>query len=160
SLAVRALMGAAHPIHLIPELSRRDSWEARMALADRFQRLWCLLAAVLIPPLLLAADLAVVALYAESFLPATRFVHLFVLSEVLILLAGTYQGLIVTGDRLAFHVTQNLLAQLLFVAVASATIPSAGIAGAAYGAISAQLLIFLCTLAYLGLRKGLWPPIR
>lgn len=160
SLAVRSLLGAAHPIYLTPQLNQRDTWGARMAWADQFQRLWCLLAAVLVPPLLLAADLAIVALYAESFLPATRFVHLFVLGEVLILVAGTYQGLILAGDRLKFHVAQNLLAQLIFVAVALATIPSAGIAGAAYGGIAAQLFILVCTLGYLAVRERLWPPWR
>jgi antigen flippase len=160
SLAVRSVLGAAHPIYLVPQLNKGGTWPERMLWATRFQHLWCMLAAVLVPPLLIGADLAVLVLYSKSFLPATGYVWLFVLAEVLVLQAGTYQAMIVAADRIRFHVAQNLVSQLIFIAVAWLTIPRFGIAGAAFGAIASQAFLFVCTLAYLKIRMGLSPPLR
>jgi antigen flippase len=160
SLAVRSVLGAAHPIYLTPQLNKGGTWQERMLWAARFQHLWCILAAVLVPPLLIGADLAIVILYSKSFLPATQYVALFVFAEVLTMQAGIYQGLIVAADRIRFHVTQNMLSQLIFIAVTWLTIPRFGIAGAAFGAIASQSFIFLCTLGYLKLKMGLAPPLR
>lgn len=160
SLAVRALLGAAHPVYLTPQLNQGGSWQQRMALAARFQSLWCLLAGVLLPPLLLFPDLAVVLLYAGSFAPATPLVQAFVLAEVLGLLAATYQGLIVAADRMRFHVAQNIAAQLLMMALAWWWVPRIGILGAAVAAIAAQCLLYACTAVYLARHLQVRPPAR
>lgn len=160
SLAVRAVLGAAHPVYLTPQLNKGGSWEERMQWAARFQTLWCLIAGILVPPLLLLADWAIVVLYADSFLPATRFVHLFVFAEVLTAISGTYQGLIVAADRVRFHVAQNIAAQALFAAIAWFAIPRIGITGAAAGAIAVPVFLFACTSLYLRHSMGLRAPRR
>ncbi|MEO8523268.1 MAG: polysaccharide biosynthesis C-terminal domain-containing protein [Caldimonas sp.] len=160
SLAVRSVLGAAHPIYLTPQLNKGGSWQERMRWAARFQHLWCILAAVLVPPLLIGADLAIAVLYSKSFLPATQYVALFVFAEVLTMQAGIYQGLIVAADRIRFHVAQNLASQVVFIAVSWLTIPRFGIAGAAFGAIASQAFIFVCTLSYLKVKMDLMPPLR
>jgi O-antigen/teichoic acid export membrane protein len=160
SLAVRGVLGAAHQVYLTPQLNSRVDWTERMAWAGHFQHAWCLLAAVLVPPLLLGAEWAVRLLYADSFVPATGFVALFVLTEVIGMLAGTYQGLIVAADRMRFHVAQNAAAQLLLLGVAWLTIPRWGIAGAALGPLAAQCFLLVCTLGYLRLRMGQRPDAR
>lgn len=160
SLAVRGLLGTAHQVYLTPELNKGGSWQDRMHRAVRFQNMWCMLAAILVPPLLLLADVAVTLLYARSFAPATRFVHWFVMVEIITMLAGTYQAIIVAADRLRFHVVQNAVAQLLFLATAWATIPRWGIVGAALGALIGQLFLFCATSAYLAIKMGLRPPWR
>lgn len=160
SLAVRGVLGAAHSVYLTPGVNNLGDWPERMRWAARFQNLWCLLAGVLVPPVLLLANLAIVVLYAPAFLPATSFVHLFVLVEVVTMLAGTWQAIIVAADRIAFHVAQNLTAQLIYVAVVWFCIPRWGIAGAAWGALASQAFLFVATSAYLALRMGLRPPWR
>jgi O-antigen/teichoic acid export membrane protein len=160
SLAVRGVLSAAHQVYLTPHLNSRGTWVDRMQWADQFQHAWCLLCAVLVPPLLLGAEWALRLLYAADFVPATRFVALFVLTEVVGMLAGTYQALIVAGDRMRFHVTQNAMAQVLLLGVAWLTIPRWGIAGAALGALAAQGFLLACTLGYLTLREGLRPSAR
>jgi O-antigen/teichoic acid export membrane protein len=131
-----------------------------MAWAGHFQHAWCLLTAVLVPPLLLGAEWAVRLLYAETFVPATQFVALFVLTEVIGMLAGTYQGLIVAADRMRFHVAQNAIAQLLLLGVAWWAIPRWGIVGAALGPLAAQCFLLVCTLGYLRARMGQRPDAR
>lgn len=160
SLAVRGVLGSAHPVYLTPQLNKGGTWPERMQWAARFQNTWCMIVGVLVPPLLLMANLAIVVLYAPTFLPATPFVHLFVMAEVLAMLAGTYQGLIVAADRLRFHVAQNVAAQLIFIGVAWLTIPRWGIAGAAFGAIASYVFLFAATSTYLAWKMQLRPPWR
>ena len=160
SLAVRGVLGAAHQVYLTPQLNSRADWTERMAWAGHFQHAWCLLTAVLVPPLLLGAEWAVRLLYAESFVPATQFVALFVLTEVIGMMAGTYQGLIVAADRMRFHVVQNALAQVLLLGVAWLTIPRWGIVGAALGPLAAQCFLLVCTLGYLRTQMGQRPDAR
>jgi hypothetical protein len=66
SLAIRTIMGAAHGILLTPHVNRGGSIKERMEWVAEFQRIWCLLAALLIPPLLLAPNVVVGLLYAGS----------------------------------------------------------------------------------------------
>jgi len=160
SLAVRGVLGAAHQVYLTPQLNSRSDWSERMAWAGHFQHAWCLLTAVLVPPLLLGAEWAVRLLYAGTFVPATQFVALFVLTEVVGMLAGTYQGLIVAADRMRFHVAQNAFAQLLLLGVAWWAIPRWGIVGAALGPLAAQCFLLVCTLGYLRTRMGQRPDAR
>jgi antigen flippase len=160
SLAVRGVLGAAHQVYLTPQLNSRVDWTERMAWAGHFQHAWCLLTAVLVPPLLLGAEWAVRLLYADSFVPATSFVALFVLTEVVAMMASTYQGLIVAADRMRFHVAQNVAAQLLLLGVAWLTIPRWGIVGAALGALAAQCFLLVCTLGYLRWSMGQRPDAR
>jgi PST family polysaccharide transporter len=160
SLAVRGVLSAGHQVYLTPHLNSGGSWADRMQWAGRFQHTWCLLAGLLVPPLLLGAEWAVRLLYAEAFAPATRFVALFVLTEVVGMLAGTYQGVIVAADRMRFHVAQNAAAQALLIAVAWLAIPRWGIGGAALAGLAAQVLLLLCTLAFLRVRMGLRPATR
>lgn len=160
ALAVRGVLGSAHPVYLTPHISKGGSWTERMQWAAHFQETWCLIVGVLVPPLLLMASLAITVLYAPSFLPATPFVHLFVAAEVLAMLAGTYQGLIVAADRLRFHVAQNVTAQLIFIAVAWYSIPRWGIAGAAFGAIASYVFLFIATSIYLARKLSVRPPWR
>lgn len=159
-LAVRGVLGSAHPVYLTPHINKGGSWQERMQWAARFQNIWCLIAGVLVPPLLLMASVAITVLYAPSFLPATQFVYLFVVAEVLAMLAGTYQGIIVAADRLRFHVAQNVTAQLIFIGVVWLTIPRWGIAGAAFGAIASYVFLFAASSAYLAWKLQLRPPWR
>jgi len=149
SLTVRTLLGTAHAIFLTPQVNRQGDTTARMAWANEFQRVTALLFVLVLPPLLLFADLALRALYSSQFVSASSFVALFIAAEVLTLLSGTYQALIIAADRMVFHVLQNLAAQALLVATVTIALPRVGLAGAGLAALTAPLFLYATTLIFL-----------
>ncbi|MEO7103456.1 MAG: hypothetical protein ABI119_08960 [Gemmatimonadaceae bacterium] len=149
SLSVRTILGAAHAIFLTPNVNRQSESTSRMIWANEFQRTTGLLFALTLPPLLLFSDVALRLLYASSFRAASAFVPLFVGAEVITLLSGTYQSLIIADDRMGFHVFQNLAAQALLVGIAALAIPSLGLAGAGIAVLSAPMFLFGTTLVFL-----------
>jgi hypothetical protein len=84
-------------------------------------------------------------------------VALFVAAEVITMLSGTYQALIIAGDSMAFHVTQNLTAQLLLAGTAFVALPRIGLAGAGLAALSAPVFLFASTLLFLRRKHGIQP---
>jgi len=160
SLAVRAVLGSAHPVFLTPNVNRGGPAEQRMQWASDFQKTLCLLTAVVLPPLLLFPDIAVRLLYSADFVPAARFVFLFVLVEVVTLLAGAYQPLVLALDRLGYHVAQNMTAQGIMIVVGALAIPRFGIAGAALAALSSQVFLYISTTVFLRRSFGLRLPPR
>jgi O-antigen/teichoic acid export membrane protein len=160
SLAVRTIMGAAHGILLTPHVNRGGSIKERLGWAAEFQRVWCLLAVLLIPPLLLAPNVVMGLLYARSFLLGAKIIFLFVLGDIIYLLVGTYQVVVIAANQLRFHVIQNITAQLVMILIAWLTIPRLGMTGAAVATIIAQVLLFASTSAFLALRYGVRPSAR
>lgn len=155
SLSVRAVMGTAHSVFLTPNVNRGGAPQERMDWADRFQLLFCLLAGLAVPPLLMFPGLAVRILYSAAFAPGAAFVMIFVLSEVLTLLSGTYQSLVVALDRMAFHVGSSLVAQLLVVVIAWRLVTPLGIFGAGLAVLAAPLFLFIATTLFLRMAYGL-----
>jgi PST family polysaccharide transporter len=159
-LAVRGVLGSAHPVFLTPNVNREGTPADRMAWANAFQATFCFLAAAALPPLLLFPQLFVRALYSGAFLPGAAFVVLFVLNEVLTLLTGTYQAIVIALDELGFHVAQNVGAQLLMIAVAALLVTRFGILGAGLSVLSGPLCMFFATTIFLYRRYGLRMPGR
>ena len=160
SIAVRTVLGSAHAVFLTPGVNRGGSPPERMAWASQFQSTLCLLAAVSVPLLLLFPQVAVRVLYSGQFAPGAQFVAVFVFAELLGLLAATYQSIVVAFNHLAFHVVQNIVAQLLLVAIAAPLIDSHGILGAGIAGLSAQALLYVATTTFLRWRYGIKVPPR
>lgn len=160
AIAARALLGVAHRTVLWPALNEGGTPEDRMRAAHTFQRAQCLLVGLLVPPLLLFPDVAVRLLYAEAFVPAGRWVALFVLVEVATLLAGALQALVLALDHLAFQVAQSTVAQLCVLAGAVWLVPRAGIAGAALATLAAPVVSYVAAALFLRWRHGLRTPLR
>lgn len=158
AVAVRTVLGAGHQLFLTPHVNRSGTPADRLAWAVRYQRTLALLVGVLAPPLLLCADVAVRVLYSSAFLPASPYVWLFVIVEVLTLFAGTYQSLILAFDHLTFHVVQNLAAQVVVIVLAFALVPTYGVAAAAAAPLGGQAVIWAGTLLFLRRGFGLRVP--
>jgi len=154
SLSVRALLGTAHAVFLTPNVNRQGDMESRMRWANEFQRTIGLLFAISLPPLLLFADIAMRLLYAPAFLAGSAFVALFVAAEIIAMLSGTYQVLIVAVDRMRFHVLQNLAAQALLVLTAAIALPRIGLAGAGLAALAPPVFLLVTTLMFLHRQYG------
>ncbi len=158
ALAVRVALGAAHGVFLTPNINRGGPPEERMRWADGFQETFCRLVLLVVPPILLFPGLAVRVLYSSAFLPGAPFVALFVTAEILGLLAGTYQSLIVALDHLRFHVVQNLVAQGVVVGLAVWLVAPLGLLGAGLAWLGAPVLMLATTVIFLrrahGLRVG------
>lgn len=160
SLSVRALLGSAHAVFLTPNVNQGDGFREKMQWAGDFQKSFCIVAVVAVPPLLLFPRVAVSLLYSDAFGPGASFVVLFVTMEVLTLLAGTYGALVIAGDHIGFHVAENVTAQLILIAVAAWLIPQIGIAGAALAGTTAQLFLYTASTLFLRLKHGLRIPLR
>jgi O-antigen/teichoic acid export membrane protein len=160
SIAVRGVLGSAHAVFLTPGVNRGGTPAERMTWASQFQSTLCLLVGLSVPLLLLFPQIAVGVLYSSQFAPGARYVALFVVVELIGLIASTYQSLIVAFDHLLFHVFQNVVAQLLLVVVAWQTIDRYGIAGAAASGLAAQLVLYIATTVFLRTRHGLRVPAR
>ena len=160
SLSVRAVLGSAHAVFLTPNVNRGGSVEERMQWANRFQATLCLIAGLSVPPLLLFPTLVVHLLYSSAFLPGAAFVMLFVLAEIVGLLSGTYQTLVVAFGHMRFHVLSNLVAQLLVVAVGYQLVGPFGILGAGLAALVAPVFLLVATSLFLNRRHGLRMPRR
>lgn len=157
SISVKALLGAAHAVFLTPHVSRESDPVARMEWADEFQRTTGLLFALTLPPLLLFSDIAVRVLYAPGFVAGSAFVALFVAAEVVGMLSGTYQALIIAAGSVRFHLVQNLLAQALLAGTAAVALPRLGLAGAGIAALAAPVFLFVTTLVFLHRSFGVRP---
>lgn len=160
SLAVRAVLGTAHAVFLTPNVNRGGSPKERMEWANRFQTTFCLLAGLAVPPLLLFPGVVIHLLYSSAFSPGAAFVVLFVLTEVVILVSGTYQSLVVAFDRMPVHVANNLVAQLLVVAAAYLLVEPLGILGAGIAGLTAPVFMYIATMTFLHRSYGLRMPGR
>ena len=154
-LSVRAVLGSSHQVFLTPNVNTGGSPADRMRWADNFQMLFCLLAGLAVPPLLLFPDIVIRALYAPTFSPGAAFVLLFVTIEVMSLLAGTYQALVVALDRMKVHVANNLIAQGLVVVIAWRLVQPLGILGAGLAGLAAPCYLFGATMFFLHRAYGL-----
>jgi O-antigen/teichoic acid export membrane protein len=76
-------------------------------------------------------------------------VVLFVLAEIVGLLSGTYQSLVVALDKMRFHVANNLVAQLLVVIGAYLLVEPLGILGTGLAVLLAPVFLYVATLAFL-----------
>jgi O-antigen/teichoic acid export membrane protein len=153
-LSVRTLLGAAHSIFLTPNVNRQADSAERMAWTNDFQRHMVLIFVAVLPPILLFSDIELAVLYAPPFIAAAPFVALFVAAEVITLLSGSYQALILADNRVRFHVAQNFTAQILVAAIAVVAIPRLGLTGAGLAMLSAPILMFASTILYLRRQFG------
>lgn len=155
ALSVRAVMGTAHAVFLTPNVNRGGSPGERMEWANHFQITFCLLAGLAVPPLLLFPEVAVHLLYSSAFSPGAAFAMLFVLAEVVGLLSGTYQSLVVALNHMRFHVASNLVAQLLVMATAYLLVGPLGILGAGLACLTAPVFLYIVTTIFLHRSYGL-----
>ena len=158
SLAVRAVMGSAHSVFLTPNVNQGGGPLERMQWADRYQVTLCLIGILVVPPVLLFPDTLVWLLYSSAFLPGAAFVAVFVIAEIVGLLSGTYQSLVVALDRMPVHVANNLVAQLLVIAAAWLWVGPYGILGAAAAMLLAPVYMFVATMVFLRRGFGLAAP--
>ena len=159
AVSVRTVLGTAHAV-FTPNVNRGGSIEERMTWANNFQSIFCLLAGIAVPPLLLFPDIAVRLLYSASFLPAAAVLAVFVGGEITTLIAGTYQSLTVAQDRMGVHVLITLGAQLLILGVAAALIQPLGLLGAGLAGLAGSVFLLGTTVMFLRRTYGLRIPGR
>jgi O-antigen/teichoic acid export membrane protein len=160
SLSVRAVLGTAHSVFLTPNVNRGGSPQDRMEWANNFQTMFCLIAGLALPPLLLFPDIAIHVLYSSAFSPGAMFVMVFVGAEILTLLSGTYQSLVIAMNQMRFHVATNLISQLLVVGTAYLLIEPLGILGAGMAALVAPVFMYISTMTFLHRSFGIRMPGR
>jgi O-antigen/teichoic acid export membrane protein len=158
SLAVRGVLGAANSVFLTPNVNRGGSPERSLAWANAYGRTMILMATLLTPPLLLWPDVVVRVLYSSAFLPASDYVAVFVIAEIIGLTVAVYSALPVAFDHVGFHVMYNAAGQVLMVVAASWLIPTYGILGAGLATIIPHVIGFVAVGTYLALWRRLPVP--
>jgi O-antigen/teichoic acid export membrane protein len=160
ALAVRGVLGAAGQVFLTPLVNRPGNFQARVERANNFQKTLFLLVGIVVPPLVLLSQLAIVVLYSPRFLPAAPYVVLFVTVEILALAVGNYQAVLLAMDHVAVSVVQNIAAQAAMFVMATWAIPRWGVVGAGLSSLTAQLVLMAGTGAFLAWRHGFRPSRR
>ena len=160
SFVIRNLLGQANRVFMTPNINKAASPEERVRWTNEYQNTFCLVIIATVLPLVLFPHLAIRILYSPAFLPAAPYVPLFVLLEVLILLTGIYQGLVVALDHLRVHVVQNLAAQTVMIGIATVTIAPYGMLGAGVAGIAAQVFLYAGGTLFLYKRYGFRIPLR
>ena len=112
SLAVRTILGSAHPVFLTPNVNRGGTPEAAHAVGERLPEDLVLSdrrrpAAPVAVSRRRGPSVVLVSSFCQG--PDPSFCSFW--SEIVTLLAGTYQSLVLALDRLGYHVTQNMAAQ-------------------------------------------------
>jgi PST family polysaccharide transporter len=157
-LAVRTVLGAANQVYLTPGVNREAPAAERGRWMAEYLRKLSIVVALVVPPLVLAPDLLVKLLYTDAFSPAAQFVALFVLAEVITVLGGVPQAMLVALDRLGPHVALNVVAQLLLAALAYALVPAWGVAGVGAAMLAAAGWLLVTPALYLRSRLALSIP--
>ncbi len=160
SLAVRGVLGAANAAFLTPNLNKGGSPKERMDRALEYNKTLVIISCLTVVPILLYPHIFVRILYSENFLPGATFVALFVLGEIIILMTGTYQALIIALDHIAYHVIQNIIAQLALLVMALVMIKSYGILGAGLAMIISYLYLLLAATLFLKFKYRLTTPLH
>ena len=80
--------------------------------------------------------------------------------ELLILIAGLYQSLVIAFDHLAVNVVQTLCAQAVLIGIATVMIAPYGILGACVAGIAAQVIMCAGGILFLYKRYGYRIPRR
>jgi O-antigen/teichoic acid export membrane protein len=158
SLAVKGVLGAANSVFLTPNVNRGGSPDRSLAWANAYGRTMILMASLLTPPLLLWPDVAVRLLYSGAFLPASDYVAVFVIAEVIGLTVAVYSALPVAFDHVGFHVLYSASAQVLMVLAATWLIPTYGIFGAGLSMFVPPVIGFVAVGAYLAWWRKLAVP--
>lgn len=160
ALSVRTLLGSAGAVFLTPNVNRGGTPEERMRWVTEYYNMLGVLCGVCGVGLLLFPQQVLRLLYSVEFVPATPFVLLFVVGEVVALLAGTIQALVVAFDHIGYHVFQNVVAQGIMLGVAFVLIENLGIAGAGIAGICAPLFLYVSTTLFLRRQYSLVLPAR
>jgi O-antigen/teichoic acid export membrane protein len=160
ALAVRGVLGAAGHVFLTPLVNRPGDFRERVERADNFQKTLFLLVGIVVPPLVLLSQIALVVLYSPRFAPAAPFVVVFVATELLALAVSNYQAVLIAMDHVAVSVIQNVLAQACMFVIAALAVPRFGVVGAGSAMIGAQLVLMFGTGGYLAIRHGFRPNPR
>jgi O-antigen/teichoic acid export membrane protein len=160
ALAVRGVLGAAGQVFLTPLVNRPGNFLERVERANNFQKTLFLLVGIVVPPLVLLSQLAIVVLYSPRFLPAAPYVVLFVTVEILGLAVGNYQAVLLAMDHVVVSVVQNIVAQAAMFLMAAWAIPRWGVVGAGLASLTAQLVLMAGTATFLVWRHGFRPSPR
>lgn len=137
------LLGQANSLYLLPQLSRRLPATEKAIMATEFHEKLVLALSVIAIPLVLFSDVVVNVIFSSAFEPAQRVLHLFVISQCLVLLAGVYQTLLVGMDDFVGFGLLVILGHGLRALLAYVLIPGFGLCGAGWAFLLASLGMFV-----------------
>lgn len=153
------LVQAIH-LYLTPIVNRDIEVGEKMRRTLEFQKNMTILATLAAMLMVLFPKWVLILLFSPSFVPASNYLYLFVLSECILLLAGSYHTLLIGLDDLKTYLMVSLIAHTGIAVLSFSLVPHLGVWGVAIACCSANLVAFLLSLARLIYTHGFAIPWR
>lgn len=149
ALALGAVLRSSNALFLTPAVNRRGDGGEKLRSAVEFQRALSVVAAILALPIVLFPGWWLRLLYSDGFVVASPYVYLFVLGEMLLLLAGVNQALVIGLDDIRTHLAVSLGGHAAIILTSLWLVPKYGIGGVAAALLANSLVIMVVTMARL-----------
>lgn len=146
--------------YLTPLMNRDGPADVKTARAVDFQRQLVIGATLVALPLALFPRLALSLLFSEAFVGAAPYLVFFVLGQLLLLMTGVFQALLIGLDDLRTHLIANISAQAALAILCWFLAPGYGLWGLVTAFLVTHAGLLLACLARLALRHGTRLPAR
>jgi len=160
SAALGLVMAPTNALYLTPILNRDIGKAAKEHAAIQFLAKLALIVCVPAMFIVLFPQLLLRLLYSTAFVPVGGILYIFVVSQVLLLLAGVFQALLIGFDDLKAYGVISLLGYLVVAGGSLLAGPRYGIVGVAVALLTANAAIFIFGLARLRSTHELLVPGR
>lgn len=147
AVAVRVVLSQANQLYLTPILNQPTSKAERATAAAEYLRVLMVILIVGALAIVLFPQEWILVLYSSRFAAASATVAAFILGEVILLIAGVYQMLLIGFEDVRAHAFIAVAGQLLLAGLALLWAPAYGSLGVAFAFIVGHALIFLLLLA-------------
>lgn len=156
--ALSMVMAPVNYLLFLPTVNRQADRAQQFHDAVEYQRKLVIMLSLLAMPLVLFPRWTLIAVYSAAFSAAAPYVHVLVLAEVLLLLAGVYQALIVGLDDVRAYTLVYLGGYVWLGVLSWLVAPHYGILGVSVVAITASALMLVMARARLQAKHGFRPP--
>ena len=155
ALALATVLRSSNALFLTPAMNRLGEKGDKFRNATEFQWALAVISGVLALPAVLFPEWLLFLLYSSKFVGAGPYVYIFVLAEVLLLLAGVNQALVIGLDQIGAHMAVSVAGHAAIVVTSLWLVPKYGIGGVAIALLGNSLLVFILTAAWLWASHGM-----
>lgn len=145
SLAIGLVLNPANGLYLTPIMNRNIEKSEKMAAVTEFEKKLAIVLFLVSMPIVLFPELILTVLFSTKFTSAGQFLFVFVISQILLQLAGVHQALLIGFDDLKAYSIITCAAHLLLGVLAWIMAPEFGILGVALAFMAGYTLLFTAT---------------
>jgi O-antigen/teichoic acid export membrane protein len=157
---VRIALEQANRLYLTPILNKPTAKADRGAAAAEYTRVLVIAFVIGALVVVLFPRQWLVALYSARFVAAAPYLGLFMMSELLVAVAGVYIQLLLGFDDLRAQIAASVSGHVCTIAVSLALVPKLGPAGVAIAFLCGSSVMLVLSMRHLVRQHGLRVPIR